>query len=140
MTFNLRHPLICAVGLALVVLTTSPSEAQTARDDPGAPKAGMGGNMMADRQKMMADMKASQKKLDDLVAAMNQAKGSERVDRLAAAVTELVAQHRAMSMRMMSGGMMMQTPMMQPAPAATTPTPAATGTPEDDHAAHHPKP
>jgi hypothetical protein len=141
MTFNLHKPLMCAVGLALVVVTASSSEAQTAPNDQAALKAGMGGNMMADRQKMMADMKASEKKLDDLVAAMNQAKGSEKVDRVAAVVTEMVAQHREMHKRMMSGGMMMQMPPGQPATTVTTPpAPPTTGTSEDDHAAHHPKP
>ena len=138
MTSNLRTPLLCAVGLALVVLTAGSSEAQPAPADQAALKAGMGANMMADRQKMMAAMKASEKKLDDLVAAMNQAKGSEKVDRLAAVVTEMVAQHREMHKRMMSGGMMMQMP--QPAPAATIPVPAAPGADADDHAVHHPQP
>jgi hypothetical protein len=121
-----------------VVVTASGSESQTAPNDQASLKAGMVANMMAYRQKMMADMKASEKKLDDLVAAMNQAKGSEKVDRIAAVVTEMVAQHREMHKRMMSGGMMMQMP--QPAPAATTPVPAAPGTTADDHAAHHPTP
>ncbi|HLG57592.1 MAG TPA: hypothetical protein VI485_19775 [Vicinamibacterales bacterium] len=138
MTSNLHTPLLCAVGLALVVLTAGSTAAQTAPSVPTTPKAGMGANMMADRQKMMAEMKASEKKLDDLVAAMNQAKGSEKVDRVAALVTEMVAQHREMHTRMMSGGMMMQMP--QPAPAATIPVPAAPGTGADDHAVHHPKP
>jgi hypothetical protein len=138
MTSNLHAPLLCAVGLALVVLTAGSSAAQTAPSGPTNPKTARGANMMADRQKMMADMKASEKKLDDLVAAMNEAKGSEKVDRVAAVVTEMVAQHREMHKRMMSGGMMMEMP--KPAPAATTPVPAAPGVPADDHGAHHPKP
>src|SRR4026207_1782286 len=89
-----------------------------------AMKQGMGAHMMADHQKMMADMKASQKKLDDLVAAMNQATGDAKVDKLAAVVTELVAQHREMCGRMMSGNMMPMS-MIQHTPEATAPEPKA---------------
>jgi hypothetical protein len=140
MTLTLRAPVMCAAVLA-GVLATVPSEAQTAQHDPAGPKSGMGGKMMADRQTMMADMKAAQQKLDELVAAMNLATGSEKVDRIAAVVTELVAQHREMCRRMMSGDMMTQKPMTQPSPAPIAPPPpAATGKPEDEHVGHHPKP
>ena len=57
--------------------------------------------MMADHQKMMADMKAADQKLDGLVTAMNAASGPAKVDAVAAAVTEIVAQRKAMH-----GGMM----------------------------------
>jgi hypothetical protein len=138
MTRKLCKPLMCTAVLALVVFTARPGQAQTAHDDLGAVKQGMGAHMMADHQKMMADMKAAQKKLDDLVAAMNQATGDDKVNKLAAVVTELVAQHRDMCGRMMSGNMMMPMSMMQHTPEATGPAP--TGKPEDDHATHHPKP
>ena len=120
-----------------MVVTACPGQAQTAPNDMAAMKQGMGAHMMADHQKMMAEMKASQKKLDDLVAAMNQATGDDKVGTLAAVVTELVAQHREMCERMMSGTMMPMS-MMQHTPDATAPAP--TGKPEDDHATHHPKP
>ena len=94
MTRNLRTPLMFAAVLALVVLTARPGQAQAAHNDMAAMKQGMGAHMMADHQKMMADMKASQKKLDDLVAAMNQATGDDKVNKLAAVVSELVAKHR----------------------------------------------
>ena len=135
MTLELRT-LICTAVLALVVFTVRPGQAQTAPNDTAAMKQGIGAHMMADHQKMMAEMKASQKKLDDLVAAMNQASGDDKVTKLAAVVTELVAQHREMCGRMMSGNTMMS--MMQHTPEATAPAP--TGTPADDHATHHPKP
>ena len=138
MTRKLRKPLMCTAVLALLVLTARPGQAQTAQNDLAAVKQGMGAHMMPDHQKMMADMKASQKKLDDLVAAMNQATGDDKVDKLAAVVTELVAQHREMCGRMMSGNMMMPMSMMQHAPDATVPAP--TGKPENDHATHHPQP
>ena len=138
MTRNLRKPLMFAAVFALVVFTARPGQAQAAHNDMAAMKQGMGAHMMADHQKMMADMKASQKKLDDLVAAMNQATGDDKVKKLDAVMTELVAQHREMCARMMSGNTTMQMPMMQSAPVATPPP--ATGKPEDDHTAHHPEP
>jgi hypothetical protein len=130
MTRNLRKPLMFAAVLALVVLTARPGQAQAANNDMAAMKQGMGAQMMA-------DMKASQMKLDELVAAMNQATGDDKVDKLAAVVTELVAQHREMCGRMMSGNMMPMSMMRHTLEAAT---PAPTGKPEDDHATHHPKP
>jgi hypothetical protein len=55
---------------------------------------------------MMANMQAEQKKLDDLVVQMNTARGPEKVDRIAAVVTEMAAMHKRMSTMMMQGGMM----------------------------------
>lgn len=71
-----------------------------------------GRGMMA-HQQMMAEMQAEQKKLDELVAAMNAATGADKVNRMAAVVTEMVAEHGRMSEHMMSmqSGMMQQ--MMQ---------------------------
>jgi hypothetical protein len=59
---------------------------------------------MQDMQKMhdqmMADMKAEQQKLDELVKKMNSAKGDARVDAIAAIVTQMVEHHRGMAERM----------------------------------------
>ena len=66
MTLNLRTLKICAAVLALVVFAARPGQAQAAHNDLAAVKQGMGANTMPDHQKMMAEMKASQKKLDDL--------------------------------------------------------------------------
>ena len=55
---------------------------------------------------MMANMQAEQKKLDDLVAQMNASTGAEKVDRIAAVVTEMAAMHKRMSTMMMQDGMM----------------------------------
>lgn len=90
--------------------------------------------MMPGRQAMQAEMEAQAKRLDALVAAMNAPGSGEKVDRVAAVVNELVAQHKAMHARMM--GMPM---MSQPATGDTT-KPAAPAKPPvaaDDHAAHH---
>lgn len=59
-------------------------------------------------QGMVEKMQARQQKLDDLVAAMEAAKGEAKVDAIADVVKELVAQRRAMNERMqeMHGQMM----------------------------------
>ena len=61
---------------------------------------------------MMANMMAADAKLDALVKTMNEARGTARVDAVAAVVNALVEQHRTMRgmmgghMSMMGGGMM----------------------------------
>jgi hypothetical protein len=149
MTFNIRTPLTWGLALALAVTFGSTSRAQTpaAQPDSAKPEKQMAG-MMAIRQKMMAEMQASQKRLDDLLAAANAAQGTDKVDRLTAVVAEMVAQHRQMGMRMMSMGGMMQGPMAPsaagaapPAPAAAAPAAPAEPPPaEQGHSGHHSKP
>jgi hypothetical protein len=56
--------------------------------------------MMADCQTMMADMKAGQEKLDGLIAEMNAATGQQKIDQMAAVLTELVARQKAMHAHM----------------------------------------
>lgn len=99
------------------------------------PAAGRG--MMA-QQQMMAEMQAEQKKLGELVASMNTATGADKVNRMAAVITEMVAEHGRMSEHMMSmqSGMMQQ--MMQ---GRQTSPPGATGkddTRPEAHEEHHP--
>ena len=74
----------------------------------------------ADRGAMMAAMQAEQTKLDDMVAQMNAATGPDKVDRVAAVVTEMVAMHK----RMMQGAMMqmhMQHGQMPGSPSNASP-------------------
>ena len=52
--------------------------------------------MMAEHEKMMADMKAADQRLDGLVATMNTASGAEKMAATATAVTEKVTQDRTM--------------------------------------------
>ena len=59
-------------------------------------------------------MHAEQKKLDELVAQMNAAKGPEMVDRSAAVVTEMAAMHKRMNEMMMTHGDMTQMPHSTP--------------------------
>ena len=64
--------------------------------------------MMAEHDKMMADMKAADQRLDALVAKMTAASGQAKVDATAAVVTEIVAQRKTMreGMMRMHEGMM----------------------------------
>jgi hypothetical protein len=64
-------------------------------------------SMMAGRADEMA---AAERRLDDLMRAMQAATGPAKVDSLAAVVTELVAQHTAMHGRMARMGGMMSPP------------------------------
>jgi hypothetical protein len=91
--------------LASGLSATLYAQAQTDKATP--PKMGMmHDKMSAHHDKMMADMKAADEKLDALVAKMNGAKGNAKVDAMAAVVNELVAQRKMMR------GQMMQCPMM----------------------------
>jgi len=58
--------------------------------------------MMAEGDKMTADMKAADQRLDDLVAKMNAASGADKATATAAVVTEMVTQRRTMREGMMT--------------------------------------
>ena len=58
--------------------------------------------MMAERDKMTAEMKAGDQRLDDLVAKMNAASGADKATATAAVVTEMVTQRRTMREGMMT--------------------------------------
>jgi hypothetical protein len=121
---------------------------------------GQASAMMTQRQQMMANMKTMDQKLDELVARMNAARGAEKVDAVAAVVSELVAERTQMRGRMMAmqdrmmghmmehmmsmqGGMM---GMMNRGQTATAPSiancPLMKGLVQEgtsDRSAHHPK-
>jgi hypothetical protein len=103
MTIRSVGPYLLAVGTA-VVLSAGFGYAQNDQHEHATPPAAQGGT--ANHQAMMARMQAEQKKLDELVAQMNAATGPEKVDRIAAVVTEMAAMHKRMSAMMMEGGMM----------------------------------
>jgi hypothetical protein len=71
--------------------------AQPSTTEPASPGA-MHGKMMTER------MIAADAKLQDLVKKMNEATGPRKTDAIAAVVTELIEQHRAMR-GMMADGM-----------------------------------
>ena len=64
----------------------------------------------------MEQMRENQKKLDDLVAKMNAAKGEAKVDAIAAVLNELVAQRKEMRKQMAAGPGPMRGPMMRRPP------------------------
>jgi hypothetical protein len=85
-------------------------------------------SMMADRSQMMAMMQSDQaadRRLDDLVAQLNAARGNDRLDKVIAVVNELVVQRKSMhgTRMMMSNGMMS----------------GETTKKGDDHSSHHPE-
>jgi len=126
MTIRSIGPYLVAVGAA-AVLSAGFGYAQNNPHEHATPPTAQGPS--ADRHATMARMQAEQKKLDDLVAQMNSAKGPDKVDRIAAVVTEMAAMHKRMSTMMMQGGMMQ---MMHGQPPEGQPT-----TPPDGHAEHH---
>jgi hypothetical protein len=96
---------------AIPGLAQTPQEHQHAATDTAKPASDMAAKcqaMMAEREKMMADMKAADQRLDDLVAKMNTASGKEKVTATATVVAEMVAQQRTMrddAMKMQHGMM-----------------------------------
>jgi hypothetical protein len=103
MTMRSVGPYLLAVGAA-VALSAGFGYAQNNQHEHAAPSTAQAGS--AEHQAMMANMQAEQKKLDELVAQMNAAKGPDKVDRIAAVVTEMAAMHKRMNTMMMQGGMM----------------------------------
>ena len=86
----------------------TPQHAATAKTKPAAGMDAKCQAMMAERDKMMTEMKAADQRLDDLVAKMNATSGAEKTDATAAVVNEMVTQRRAMQ----SGMAKMQQDMM----------------------------
>jgi hypothetical protein len=120
-------------GITLAVaLSAALGYAQTTGrgSTPAQGRAGEQGPAATNRQAMMAEMQAQQKRLDDLVAQMNAAKGEDKVDRIAAVVNEMAAMHKRMSGMMMQGGMM-QMPQRRVAPADQPRAPS-----DPDHSEH----
>jgi hypothetical protein len=58
--------------------------------------------MMAVHEEAMSEMRSMEAKLDELVARMNAAEGTAKVDALAEAVTELALQRKEMMVRTMT--------------------------------------
>ena len=70
--------------------------------EAAAPPAQATGDQQAGMMAMMAKMKATELKLDELVKKMNAATGPEKVDAIAELLTALVQDHRAMHESMMA--------------------------------------
>ena len=104
-------------GCAAIVMSAAPGlaaqasheqHAATAKAKPATGMAAKDHAMMAEKEKMMAEMKAADQRLDDLVATMNAAAGAEKTAATAIVVTEIVTQRKAMQ----AGMMKMQEGMM----------------------------
>ena len=117
MTKHVLRTYVLGPAIAVVVFATVPMAlAQTAPHDHGAQAAAPpaasapAAQQQAMMARMMADMQAQQKHLDEMVAKMNAATGQAKIDQIAAVVTEMAAMHGRMTsmMNMMhgSGGMM----------------------------------
>ena len=83
--------LAVAVALACMSGSSAGAEEPEAPERPARPR--------------LEQMRENQRKLDELVAKMNAATGEAKVDAIAAVVTELVAQRKAMGMGGMGGPM-----------------------------------
>ena len=113
-----RIVMAIVTGCAAVVISAvpglaaqTPAEHQHPTPDKAKPASGMAAKdhaMMAEREKMMADMKAADQQLDALVVKMNAASGMEKTAATANVVNEIVAQRRTMrdGMMKMQDGMM----------------------------------
>jgi hypothetical protein len=123
-----KAPVLMAMLMAAVVALTQASAAVQQPAEPGTVRgqamgSGMGrmpvneaqvAAMMAERQKMMADMKAMDKKLEELVARMKAVSGTGKMAAIEAVVTELAAERGRMGRMMtLQDGMMMSCPMLQ---------------------------
>ena len=102
---------ITAGCAAIVISTASGLDAQTpqaphhqatTKAKPSADMEAKCQAMMAERDKMMADMKAADQRLDELVATMNAASGTDKATATAAVVTEMVTERRTMREGMMT--------------------------------------
>jgi hypothetical protein len=95
------------IAVLLVALMTAPgvtrfglAAARATAQTPAPPAQSNMQDMMKMHEQMMAEMKAGDAKLDALVKAMNSATGDTKTDAIAAAVDELVRQHKSMHGRM----------------------------------------
>jgi hypothetical protein len=89
---------LVAFGLGAAPALTGAAQAPSPKPAPQAQaqtQASMA-EMMKMHEQMMAEMKASEAKLEALVKDMNAAAGEARLNALAAVVNELVRQNRAM--------------------------------------------
>jgi len=117
-----RHALYVCVSAALALSFTVAAQGQTT--PPASGRAAQparppmvdeshAATMMTERQQMMANMRAMDQKLNDLVKKMDAARGTDKVDALAAVVKEMVSQRAQMRDRMMAMQAEMMTHMMQ---------------------------
>jgi hypothetical protein len=104
---------VASVGLGLAWQTHDPQHAAVGKAKPPSDMAARDHAMMADREKMMADMKAADQRLDALIVKMNAASGMDQPAATAVVVTEMVTQSRTMREGMMKMQQGMMSHMME---------------------------
>ena len=87
-------------SLPVLVLAQQATTPTPHEHPAGAPEGKMDNDWQARHEKMMADMKAMDTRLDEKVAAMNAAKGDQKVEAMAAVINELVSQRKEMKANM----------------------------------------
>ncbi len=106
----------------MIIAATLPVSALLAQEEHGMMK-GDHAKMAEMHQKMEAEMKAQNAEVDKLVAAMNSATGEKKVDAIAAVVSKLVEQRKAMGEKMAEMHKNMQS--MIKAKTESSPSPTA---------------
>ena len=86
--------IIALVFASLPVLVLAQQATTTA--PPAGPESKMDKDWQAKHDKMVAEMKAMDTRLDEKLAAMNAAKGDQKIEAMAAVINELVSQRKAM--------------------------------------------
>ncbi len=114
-------PGLLSASLAWTVSPGPAAAAQAPAQTPGPATAQAGRGRMGMMAERAEDMAAADKRLDELMRALQSATGPAKVDSLAAVVAELVAQHKAMHGRMARMGGMMMPPASPAATAAPAP-------------------
>ena len=103
---------VSMTAMALLLAGVATVQAQTGASQPQRPMVvdeTQAASMMAERQKMMANMRAMDQKLNDLIAKIDAAGGDDaKIEAVAAVVKQLVAQRTQMHSQMEA----MQTRMM----------------------------
>ena len=89
---------LTAVVVIAPTFAQSPSQAPHDHEQAAAQKTGMMGQ---GHQRMMADMKAADDRLQDLMSKMNAATGDEKVNAIAALLAQLVTDQKNMHHHMM---------------------------------------
>jgi hypothetical protein len=119
-SMSTRVAVVTTFLVALAVVPGRINSGLTAQTPPATSSGQQSTTTMQDmtrmHEQMMAQMKAGDARLDALVKEMNSAKGESKVDAVAAVVTELINQHKAMhghmgqmhQMMMGGRGMMMK--------------------------------
>jgi len=104
--------LVAIAGFGSSARLLGASEQATPSLQSGQPSQAEMAEMMKQHQQMMADMKAGDAKLDELVTTMNASTGETKVSAMAQVVNELVRQQKAMHAHMMTADQQMMMRMM----------------------------